>query len=60
MYSPKIEEEQIRKLYLLKKSYAGIGINKPMTEMVGEALDDYLPKAAKQITSSGGTILKPE
>ncbi len=60
MYSPKIEPEQIKKLYLLKMSYAALGIKKPMTEMVREALNDYLPKAAKQITSSGGTILKPD
>jgi len=60
MYSPKIEPEQIKKLYLLKMSYAALRIKKPITEMVREALDDYLPKAEKQITSSGGTILKPE
>ena len=59
MYSPKIEPEQIKKLYLLKMSYAALRIKRPMTEMVREALDDYLPKAAKQITSSGGVILKP-
>lgn len=60
MYSPKIEPEQIKKLYLLKMSYAALRIRKPMTEMVREALDDYLPKAERQITSSGGVILKPE
>ncbi len=60
MYSPKIEEEQVRKLYLLKKSYAGLGINKPMTNMVREALDEYIPKAEKQLTSSGRTILKSD
>jgi hypothetical protein len=60
MYSPKIEPEQIKKLYLLKMSYAALRIKKPMTKMVREALDDYLPKAAKQITSSGGSLLKPK
>jgi len=60
MYSPKIEPEQIKKLYLLKMSYAALRIKKPMTEMIREALDDYLPKAAKQIISSGGSLLKPE
>ncbi len=60
MYSPKIEEKLVRKLYLLKISYAAVRIKKPMTKMVKEALCDYLPKAAKQITSSGGVILKPE
>lgn len=56
MYSPKIEEKLIRKLYLLRMSYAGIGIKKPMTEMVRRALDEYIPKAVKEIVSSGGTI----
>mgnify|MGYP001583004936 CR=1 len=60
MYSPKIEPEQIKKLYLLKMSYAALKIKKPMTEIVKEAIDDYLPKAAKQIISSGGALLKPE
>ena len=38
MYSPKIEEKFVRKLYLLKMSYIGLGIRKPMTEMVKEAV----------------------
>ena len=37
-------------------SYAGIGIKKPMTEMVRHAIDEYIPKAVKEIMSSGGTI----
>jgi hypothetical protein len=60
MYSPKIEEGQIRKLYLLKKSYAGIGIKKSMTEIVRHALNEYIPKAEKEITSADGAILKPD
>ena len=60
MYSPKIEEKFVRKLYLLKMSYSGLGIRKPMTEMVKEALDRYIPKAEKEILSSGGSILKPD
>jgi hypothetical protein len=60
MYSPRINPEQIKKLYLIKMSYVALRIKKPMTEMVREALDDYLPKAAKQIISSGGVILKPD
>ncbi|MFA6130498.1 MAG: hypothetical protein WC731_05915 [Candidatus Omnitrophota bacterium] len=60
MYSPNIDPEQIKKLYLLKMSYAALRIKKPMTEMIKEALDDYLPKAEKQIISSGGVILKPD
>jgi histidinol phosphatase-like enzyme len=57
MYSPKIEENSVRKLYLLKMSYIGLGIRKPMTEMVKEALDEYIPKAEQKILSSGGAIL---
>ena len=60
MYSPKIEPKQIRKLYLLKMSYGSLGVNKPITEMVREALSRYIPKITRQILSSGGTILKPD
>ena len=60
MYSPKIEEKSVRKLYLLKMSYNHLGIRKPMTKMVKEALDRYIPKAEKEILSSGGSILKPD
>ena len=60
MYSPKIEEKFVRKLYLLKISYIGLGIRKPMTEMVKEALDEYIPKAEEEIFSSGGAILKSD
>jgi len=47
MYSPKIEESLVRKLYALKVGYAGIGIKKPMTEIVKEALTGHIPKAEK-------------
>lgn len=60
MYSPNIDPEQIKKLYLIKMSYAALRIKKPMTEMVREALEDYLPKTTNQILSSGGVILKPD
>ena len=60
MYSPKIQPEQVRKLYLLKISYASININKSMTQIVQDALDEYIPKVAKKIIESGGAILKPE
>lgn len=60
MYSPQIEPELVRKLYLLKMSYMSIGKNKPMTEIVREALNEYIPKVVKEILSSGGTILKPD
>lgn len=37
MYSPKIQEDQIRKLYRVAKKR-----KKPMTEIVEEAIDRYL------------------
>ena len=57
MYSPKIEPTQVRKLYLLKMSYISLEIKKPMTEMVREALDEYIPKTVKGILKSGGTLV---
>lgn len=60
MYSPKIHPLLIRKLYLLKVSYASIGISKPMTKIVAEALDKYIPEIADEILQAGGTILMPD
>ena len=60
MYSPKIEPDQVRKLYLLKMSYISLEISKPMTEMVREALDGYIPKTVKEILKSGGTLIMPD
>ena len=60
MYSPKIENTQVRRLYLLKMSYASLGINKPMTEIVKEALDKYIPEKADEILKAGGMLLKPD
>ena len=60
MYSPKINADQVRKLYFLKMSYASLGLNKPMTEIVKEALDKYIPEKAKEIRKAGGTILRPD
>ena len=57
MYSPKIDERQVRKLYLLKMSYISLDIKRPMTEMVKEALDEYIPKTFKEILKSGGTLV---
>ena len=57
MYSPKIDPEQVRKLYLLKMSYVSLGISKPMTKIVEEALDDHIAKATKEILESGGALL---
>lgn len=60
MYSPKIESQQVRKLYLLKMSYVSLGINKHMTKIVSEALDEYIPKAVKEILKSGGILIMPD
>ena len=57
MYSPKIDEKLVRKLYLLKMSYVSLEVKKPMTEMVKEALDEYIPKAVKEILKSRGTLV---
>ena len=57
MYSPRIDEKHVRKLYLLKMSYVSLEVRKPMTEMVKEALDDYIPKTVKEILKSGGTLV---
>lgn len=56
MYSPRIEEDQVRKLYQLKISFAALGISKPMTEMVREALDKYIPETAKEIHDKDSRI----
>ncbi len=60
MYSPKIHSTMVRKLYLLKISYASIGVTKPMTDIVAEALAKYIPEQVDEILKAGGTILKPD
>jgi len=60
MYSPKIGYDQVRRLYLLKVSYATIGITKPMTEIVKEALDKYIPEKVDEILKAGGTLIMPD
>ena len=40
-YSPKIKEELVKKLYLLKHS---LPKRKPMTELVNEAVQQYLER----------------
>ena len=60
MYSPKIDPKLVRKLYLLKMSYGSLGINKPMTEIVKDALDEHIPKTSKEILESGGSLLMPD
>ncbi len=60
MYSPKINPVLVRKLYLLKVSYATIGVTKPMTDIVADALEKYIPEKVDEILKAGGTILKPD
>jgi len=60
MYSPKIDSVNVRKLYLLKMSYASLGISKPMTEIVREALGKYIPEKADEILKAGGVLLNPD
>ncbi len=60
MYSPKIHPWLVRKLYLLKVSYATIGVNKPMTQIVAEALDKYIPEKVDEILKAGGSVLSPD
>ena len=59
MYSPRIDPQQVRKLYLLKMSYVSLGITKNMTDIVKEALDKHIQKKANEILDSGGTLLSP-
>jgi hypothetical protein len=60
MYSPKIHSTMVRKLYLLKVSYASIGVTKPMTQIVADALEKYIPEKVDEILKAGGTILMPD
>jgi hypothetical protein len=60
MYSPKIYPDQVRKLYLLKMSFSSLGLNIPMTEMVREAIDRYVPEKVNEILKAGGTLLRPD
>ena len=60
MYSPRIDSVNVRKLYLLKMSYTSLGISKPMTEIVREALTKYIPEKADEILKAGGVLLNPD
>ena len=50
MYSPKINEEQVHQLWKLKSiSEVITGERKPMTQMVNEAVEEYLKKESKKV-----------
>jgi hypothetical protein len=42
MYQPKIRDDQVTQLYLLAR-----GAKRPMTQLIREAVDQYLTKQAK-------------
>ena len=45
MYSPKIKEELVRKLYQLKQQ-----THRPMTSLANEAIENYLEQASRHNT----------
>ena len=50
MYSPKVSEDHVKKLWKLKAINEVLtGERKPMTDMVNEAVDEYLNKTSKKI-----------
>jgi len=50
MYSPKVSEEHVKKLWKLKSINEVLtGERKPMTKMVNEAVEEYLNKTSKKI-----------
>ena len=50
MYSPKISEQQVHQLWKLKALNEVLtGERKPMTDMVNEAVEEYLNKTSKKI-----------
>ena len=50
MYSPKVSEEHVKKLWKLKSlSEILTGERKPMTLMVSEALGEYIKKESKRV-----------
>ena len=62
MYSPIIDEEQIRKLYKIKCLYSAIGEKVTMVDLVRESLVKYLPKKlieANKLAKSKGLVILP-
>lgn len=50
MYSPKVREQQVRRLYLLKQTE-----KRPMTLLVSEAIEQYLLKKENRNERSNKT-----
>ena len=59
-YTMRIDRELVKKLYLCRESLKTIGITKPMTVIVKEAVTLYLPKLARKILKKNGSILHPD
>lgn len=55
MYSPKIKEELVRKLYQHKQRYP-----KPMTDMVNEAVEQYLTNNGGPDVTDRTMVLGPQ
>lgn len=60
MYSPRIDSKQIKKLYHLRQAFKALGVSMPMTRIVKEALDEYIPKAILEIQEMDGSIKLPD
>ena len=56
MYCPRIKRDSQRKLYFLKVAYTTIGIRKPITKIVNEAIEKHIPAIIREIQLKGGTI----
>ena len=51
MYQPRIRDDQVKQLYLLAKSR-----NKPMTQLIREAVDEFLTKKSKEVKNHEDNI----
>lgn len=57
MYNPKINNEQLKKLYLLKEFIRKKGVKCSIAGLVRDALDDYFKKVNLGLKNRGGIIL---
>ena len=55
MYSPRIDEELIPRLYVIAKK-----LKKPMTTLVNEMVSDALVQHEDQLIANGKATCKPE
>jgi len=49
MYSPRIEDGQIKRLYRLKEGFKALGVRITMVGLVKEALEAYLPNKEEEL-----------